>query len=600
MIPNFPHPNLVFTGDKLAGASFIKQGRVQLKILREKMAERGNQQVGRRFVNLFPGVSIEVKSSFGNDTITIHVSPPIPPKRRGGAAMEEEWLWYWYAFSVAMKIDPDDPTGLTRIPINGGHSLADVAVDKNGDVYGVGYYNTSPDTSSESDEELSNDPVILKYNTDGVFKGVVALDGEMLNNVNVNESGSSVSIDFTVDPNEPLRGGIYFTYDVFAERIQENYDVGVMKTTKDCVKKWSRLISVPETENKMLLSWGSCTDSYGSVFVVGLMNIWENTYPFDFKTVEAFICSLSFDGTLNWIKHLGYEDPAEQVDSETGNPNGLQASMGQDVCVDYNNSAFLVGNMTTVYSDSMGGVLNPSGMIVKFSNQGDVLWKRGLLGLFRQDNGEITHYGLSSVVFGLPYTGITVGGCDVDDAGDIYCSSWASIALSSTVGYHHLHIFKVSSSGNLLWIRVIEIPYFTQLGSYAIRTRLSVGQSGVYVTFPRPENPTEGEPQGSYLFKLQKSDNGEYVLGGDIIWQRLLTFDPVSSASLFGEVSGIFVYSLEVDNRGDLYLGGEIMNSASTFMAKLPGSGGFLGHKNDLMFTDPGVVIYSNRDDVPV
>ena len=568
---------VTYTGDIYAGKHFAKQAHVQVGMLKDDMAHLGLKQ-GRRFIHVSPGITIEARSVFGLDEARVHVTPLAGEQFRREITKEQILEWYWYA--VCVSIYPIDPETRIILPINGGEGGSALDVDQYGNVWVAGYSNTKYDFADPLDE-LSNEAVLIKYDNDGKYLGRRVLVGGAASEVNANEGATGVAIDRTIDPLLPLHGGIYITANTYQDRVRPNLDTSLVKYAGDGTIKWQRRLTFAETENKILLSWGTVSDSTGNAIVFGGINFYDTASPYSYLYHEGYLASFAYDGELNWKLQIG-----DDLRDENGDPTVTNYAWIKTADVDASNNIFIGGN----HMDQVVGAVYPVGLIAKFTTAGELTWKRAIEGIFRQANG----------LYGLYGNGIDIESCATDVDGNVYCISRTMISLGTDTGYFHYHITQVLADGTLGWQRFIETQYYSDSSAAISRIQIAVDMTGVYAVFPQHPNtiPEIDVPWGSYIIKLHRLDSVDPLQpqGGDVAWQRLLTLDLPQPQ--FTSYSGVLTYDLALMG-GDIYLTGLVMTGASPITMKLP-SNIPIGYHRGLVFTNPLLTVYADAENIPV
>jgi len=569
-------PRVTFTGDIFAGKRFIKEAKTQLGLLHDQMAYR-NLAIGRRHVNLYPGVYVDAQITFSQESVNIHVVPQAPGGGQKKTLEEALLTWYWYAVCVSIEPEPDPVTG-APIFISGGGGLSDVDVDRMGNVYVVGYSRTMD--FNDVSAELSNEAIIIKYDKDGKFRGRRVLVGGDLSGVNKNESGTGVAID-------PSTMGVYVTADVYRYREDNCYDAGLIKYDSAGVILWKKRFSLGSTGIDDLFGYGADADPLGNVVAVGLANVYDVAAPWYMDTpyillyAYGWLISYQPDGTLRWSKQIG-----DTMPDSNGHPTVFNSVQLFDVATP--------GDVVAcgTYQGAVVGYLFPAGLTVKLNSAGVLQWHREIEGKFLKADGTYGHYGANY--------GLRVMGCAVDADGSIYCVSLSKITVATNNGWFHFHVSKISAAGALVWQRYFEVQYHADTDAVLARAQIDVGPSGVYVIVPMFPNSgaIPAIPWGGYIIKFQKSDaTPSGPLAGDLLWQRQMTIDLPQPE--FTSYSGIFPRAIRIVGP-DLYLAASILSNVSPMTIKLPAGGGFVGKHQGVIFSSSSLTTYADPADIPV
>ncbi len=545
------------TGNKFAAERFRKMAREQMTELKRSMVRGKGVFQNKLERRPAPGVVISCHSYFGNDTVNIHVEPAGELKKLVGRKYEILEDVYWYAFNSPVI---DEAINL------GTNIIGDIETDIQGNTYVVsGAKTTTYPSSGES--------IIVKYDKDGLLKW-----RKMITN-----SGDEYEMARAIEVDR-LTGDFYVAYNHYNDPRVQSYDCYVAKYNRAGVLQWQRGITLGSGVEVDIFAFGdaitldlenSANDQYT---VVGRL------YHWDCCLYQAFIVRFNSSGSIDWQKKVGVKVDGDPTGcsgtpgswTEDPPPAGDYATIEErphfeEAVTDSSNNVYAVGHHFPE------NIIYPDGLIVKFSPTGAVEWKRSIHGETVQNNSLINWYD----------NGVQITNACVDATGNLYVIAHTHIW---TVDLCHINIFKFSSSGSLIWHRIVEVmspgDWWPQ-DPIKFSGEIAVWGRMLYVLFPR--YPSGTTLMGMTLARISVDD-------GAPLWQRTLSIPSFLLGSV--TIGGIFPKGLEA-RAGDLHIAAEIEDEQLSVTMKLPGSATPLGQFHRLNVAESSLTFYSSMAAVP-
>jgi len=514
-------PKITTTGNRFAAQRFYKEAREQMRELKRSM-KPGKLQQNKLEKRPYPGVVISCHSWMGNDTVNIHVDPVLVPIKAGKQEFKILEEFFWYAFNVSR-------TGSTVY--SGGNILLGIGTDSFGNSYVGGGSNLGADSWT------TRAPIIIKYDKDGVFQWRKVVNG-----------GSGMDQIQALSYENPA-GNIYAGYIQENSLRGDNPDAYVVKYQKDGTLVWQQKLTHSDPTIAIFIN-GCALDVNVSDSSLTCCAICGMLIHYDACMYRTYLTQFAADGSLNWQRNIGLFVDGDPRDCESGGAwsdgesttDGLQRI--EEPCqlrscsVDASGDIYGVGHIYGI------GSVVPSGLIMKFSSSGTLVWKRAING-FRFQNNEL---------IGVYSKGLYLIDNCIDAEGNIYISGYTQV---NSVHRCHSHVFKFDSDGDLLWGKSSS-AYMN--GAYDVDPagNIAVSPGGVFVLFPKDN--VGGLTYGMTLTKLNPID-------GTTIWSRYLRMPEFSIGG--SSFSGIRPQGIEVRNNC-LHIIADIETTEITVTMKLP------------------------------
>lgn len=554
------------TGDKFAAEVLFKEARNYMSQLKASMVKASNPHLNLAQCQLqkrpYTGVVINCRSYFGNDEINIYVEPGgwFAKKLKEHFRILEEY--FWYAFNASTVLVDD-----LYLKIFGYTDLNDLITDAQGNVYVIGGAPTDQTVSS-------GEPAIIAWDRNGQF-----LWRKMVYGSSGFDAGTGIDIDRNT-------GDMYFSYDQYnAARIQ-NYD--------GCLGKYNALGEIQW--QKILQPTGGLdvtifTRDAVAIPSTDLMHPEDNSsavcgrfYSYTDESYLAFISKFNADGSLDWTKSFGDYDPVLGASgNEVPQIEDLTYSRFDDTLIAAGFQWGVVGEGSTLF---------PTALIMKFSTDGTLVWKKQYHSQGMDRDGTLAYYG----------DGMRVFDTAVDGEGNVYAIAFTQFIpvnlATIPIDYAHVNIFKLSPTGVTLWQRTVEYPTFENYdfqNPLPFSTSIAVSGGSVFVAFTT--NDVANGVTDMALARLSKTD-------GAPIWKKKVTVPAIVVAE--STIQGFFPKAITVE-RNCLYICGSISSSTpmgqhnGTFHVamKLPTSGISDGRHRDLQVSNSDLIFYDDIANVP-
>lgn len=235
----------------------------------------------------------------------------------------------------------NSPENLSDDPIAPAEKVQALVVDKNSDVYVVGY---------ETRSKTNKDIWIRKYSSNGETLWTNRLAGES----SYEDEAKSVALD--------NQGNVYVIGHINQATGQ---DVWISKLTKDGTQVWTKTFDTKaNTKNKPFKGADKGFDitvgDDGFIYATGYKDNTANFFQGGQVTwEEAWIAKLDQEGNLIWDTE--YDSPDHDHDHGFG------------ITVDNDGNVYIAGRTVRIEPDSQ---IHGNALIQKYSNQGRLIWTR--------------------------------------------------------------------------------------------------------------------------------------------------------------------------------------------------------------------------------
>ena len=534
-------PIIKFHGNSVQCHKWLGFARVKLNALVASMAEAKLDQ-NRGTIYPVPGVIVNFSKSFNTTRINIVVAAGI-----SGEA-ERFYQWYWYTLVTGGTIQ----------------FFGDVAIaNATQDVWCCGMYSDiDPPTSTYGEKAL-----LVRHDTDGLLLASKTLvqqtEREEMRTVTIGSDNSLyIQLDlYSANNPDPIPVGNYATA-----------DGALIKLTSSGIVQWSKKYGLMDTAvqnyDTRLGTIVVSGEKIDSLFVGGWINDWSLTQPpanqINGTRWVAFLHKYASDGTRTWTRILYYDYVAGG--GSLGLVSGGNLKIWR-VALDSINNCYCSGLDTgdVNYINAGGGW--GQGSIIKFDMDGTKQW----------------HKQIYSVVDFPSTDQFWVVDIDVDSEDNLYALVVHSDPTDGTYGNFIFYLIKLDPSspyyvgGQIDWQQSITVPYSGGVGNWNIlfptNPRMAIGPNDDVYIFTNAYDSVEDAIH--LLFKFDSD--------GDLVWQRTM------ASTRFGLDLG----RITIDSDDDILITGDDQVTRAGFTIKLPGSGSFAGTHQDMVFTEPELVIES-------
>jgi len=393
-------------------------------------------------------------------------------------------------------------------------SCKDLAVDKNGNVYIAGLYNTQATFGPFALNSLGyNDAYVAKLDKYGNWLWVVSAGGEL-----GNDEVTGIALD---DNGNIIITGHFFLSANFGNITLTSLglnDIFVAKLDTNGNWLWAVRAGAYVGES----CFGIAIDYEGNGYITGVFR-WQISFgaitlsnPSQFY-FDIFVAKLDLNGNWLWATSGG----------------GELDEFVCDIAVDANQNTYITGDFygnATFGDDNLTGQGNVDVFVAKLDNNGRWLW--AISG------------GSPSIERGYDIV--------LDSGANVYVTGcfWASLTFETTTlicyGWSDAYVLKLDNNGKLLW--VVGTGTDTSLGAWGIALDKNedpyiVGEFGESATIGISTINSQGY-KDIFVTKLDKDGNWQWAV----------------SAGGPGFDQG---YSLAVDNNGHVYVAGTFEQTAT-------------------------------------
>ena len=447
----------------------------------------------------------------------------------------------------------------TRIAGTGNDIGRAISTDNGGNVYVVGYYNSTSLTLYNADGTTfgtltrsgSSDTVIAKYNTSGVLQWATKIDGtgnDVGYDISTDSGGNVYVVGYYSSATLKLynAGGTVVGTTLTNSGSSSTYDVFIAKYNTSGVVQWATSIAGTSDE----FGYNVSVDSGGNVYVTGryastTLTLY-NTGGSSGTTLtnsggsDVFIAKYNTSGVVQWAtKIAGTGDDAGY---------GMSTDSGGNVYVTgyYNNTTVTLYNEDGTTFGTLTNSGNNDMFIAKYDTSGVVQWATRIAG-----TGSVTGYNMSTDSGGNVYvigyynnTTLTLYNADGSTSGTTLTNS----------GINDVLIAKYNANGVFQWATKIagtdsEIGY-----------GISVDSGGnVYVSGYYNTTLTLYNADGSSSGTLTNSGNNDaftakYNTDGVLHW-----------ATKIAGAGGDIGFGISVDNDENVYVTGRYATSLTLY-----------------------------------
>ena len=373
-------------------------------------------------------------------------------------------------------------------------STKTIGVDSAGNSYSLAEYD---------DSSVAN-YLVSKYDTNGAIQWQTQI-------TNGTTNGGGFYAGGTVDSS----GNVYFPG--VTNGSNGSWAAAIIKLNSSGVLQWQAAleISISPPDVNYYSEFLACAIApSGTIYVVGDDDENDPT-----QTIySGIVANYSSSGALNFKFQL-FDATLNYTASATG------------VCVDTS------GNYSVlIYGGATLGAGNTDFNIVKFNSSNIIQWQKGF-------------YPPALI----PDYVINLGKICTDSSGNIYCCGQIQDVSGSTT-QSYASLFKINSSGTILWAKQLAAP----LGNYLNYGNITLDSSGnVYVI-------------GGYYDATTSTNIGvvcKYNSSGVLQWQRTLS----------SNTSNIAFSGIVIDSSGIMHISGSYNATNSTLTIKLPSDGSRTG-----------------------
>lgn len=410
----------------------------------------------------------------------------------------------------------------------------DIAVDGNGNVYTVGYFNGTidfdPGPSTFALTSLSDDIFITKFNSAGVFVWAGKIGG----------TGTDIGISVTTDTNNNI-----FFVGCFSGIVDFDFGPGTYNVTS---KGPNDLFVCKIDANGSLLwvqnfgEWGSgCygrsidLDALGNIYVTGEFygNIdFDNGPGFNYlysvnSGNDIFTLKLNALGNFVWVKGIG-NNTTDYSFSISLDAAGNVLTLGHFSGTIDMDPGIGIHNLTAPSSDAI--------FISKLDPNGNFTWAKAISG-----NNTIWSVSLETDISGNIFcAGYFNGTVDFDPGPSTYT------VTSIPINYSLSFILKLDALGNFGWVKTLS-GNNSWVSAYGIALDLA---GNIYTT-GEIEGTIDFNP-GPGIHNVISNSNSIYIhkldVSGNFLWADQLSTTTATTSQL--------PWAITTDVNGNVYLGG--------------------------------------------